>query len=405
VNEARFHAARRASVRAALGALTLLAAVGPSPAGTSGRAPAQQKERAGRLDQVFVRRKEGVVAREQGLVQKNELQQVVLEHAGKTINIDSANVVRISFGEVPPAYAEGLSAFERGDWSASAAKLLLAAGDASVREVVRAEARWLAAQALLSAGAADPTLLPEAAAAASGLVSDFPLHRNVPQARALAARALLLAGKYPESAAQYRSIFAELQGEKLTPGYERGFCLEAGLAAARAMLMGGDTLAGREIYQSLSATLGTALAAATADDPQRPALQRLLDEATLGEGFAELAAKNVRPALNFFQNKVKAFTPETSEGLRLAALLGLGEALLSDGKAVEARWILAEVSALEYRDRDRTAQAMLRLAECALKTAEPASRESARAWLSAIDKSFGDTPWATPAREQLKKLS
>ncbi len=391
----------RLVLRAALTVAAGLVAV----EGARAQTPAQAAPKAAtRPDQVFVRRKDGSTVRELGVVVKNEIQNVSVEAGGKTVQIDSANVVRIHFGDVPPAFVEGSEAFERGDVTAAAAKLLLAAGDASVREVVRAEARWIACQALLSAGASDPAQLIEAANQSATLVREHPLTRQLPLARQLGARANLLAAKYAESAALYRSIFAELQGDQVTPGYERTFCLAQGLAAARATLMAGDTLAGREIYQSLSATLGTALAATPADDPGRVQLQRMLDEATLGEGYAELSAKNTRPALTFFQNKYKALTPESSETLRMATLMGLGEALLADGKPTEARWLLAEVSALECVDRDRTAQALLRLAECALKTTESNARESARLWLTAIDKNFGDTPYAASAREQLKKL-
>ncbi len=400
---------RRRAVRTAHWALWSLVASLPAAGAVATRTipsafgQAQQKAPT-RPDQVFVRRKDGTVVSESGVVAKNELQNVSLDQAGKTVQIDSASVVRMQFGDVPPAFAEGLAAFERGDDAAAAAKLILAAGDTSVREVVRAEARWLAAQALLDLGATDPSQLLEAAAQAAALSSEFPLNRNVPAARELGARAQLLAGKHAEAATLYRSIFAELQGDKVTPGYERAFCLRQGLQAARATLLAGDTLAGREIYQSLSATLGTALAGLAPTDPTRITLQRMLDEATLGEGYAELSAKNVRPALTFFQNKAKALGKDSSETLRLATLMGLGEALMADGKHAEARWLLAEVSALESVDRDRQAQALLRLGECALKSSEPSARDSARTSFTAVESQFGDTPAAAAAREQLKKL-
>jgi tetratricopeptide (TPR) repeat protein len=309
----------------------------------------------------------------------------------------------VTFGDVPPSHRDGTLYFDRGEFAQAYGSFVQAAGDGEAREVVRADARLKAAQSLMRLGQSEPTHFAKAAEEASRFLADFPTNREVPGARLLLARALLMAGQPAEAAAAYREMYDQLTAGEPATGYDRAQCFRAGLLAAQALLAppAPDTLGARELFSSLTAALGPIVASAD-DSPQTRALQDVLDEATVGEGFAELAAGNAQTALTFFQNQERGLTPSSSDALRHSVLLGLGESLLADGKAREAQLALSQVSALDHGSRDRVARALLRLAEAGSRLADP--RESYRPLLVTLDQSFGDTPWAAPARQMLQSL-
>ena len=58
-----------------------------------------------------------------------------------------------------------------------------------------------------------------------------------------------------EGAVLYREVYGKLAGAVAAPGYDAPTCLQAGLAAARAALSIGDTLAARELYTGLESAL------------------------------------------------------------------------------------------------------------------------------------------------------
>jgi TolA-binding protein len=95
---------------------------------------------------------------------------------------------------------------------------------------------------------------------------------------------------------------------------------------------------------------------------------------------------------------------QASEALRFGATLGLAEALLAEGKAREAQFLFARISALDYTDRDRVARALVRMAEAAKALADPDYKKQAQAWLGDVLERFGDTPWAARARELLNEI-
>jgi thioredoxin-like negative regulator of GroEL len=169
------------------------------------------------------------------------------------------------------------------------------------------------------------------------------------------------------------------------------------LFAARALLGAGDTLGARELFAALTDSLGPLVAGLDAAGEEHAQLAAVLDEASLGEGYAELAAGNVPQALTFFQNQQRALTPESRASQRYGTLLGLGEALLASKRPREAQVALAEVSAMEPLDRDRVARALLGQIEAATALGE--ARERITPLQNAIVERYGDTPSAPRARQ------
>jgi hypothetical protein len=368
-------------------------------------APALAQDKPGRPDQVFVRNaRTATVSMVSGSVTANELARVALTAAGKETTYKAELVERIEWGDVPPSYRDGREYFARGQWSDAAAAFRIAAGDAGGRDIVRAHARLRAAEALLRWGAAEPVHFGEAAQEAARFLSDYPTNRDVPRARMVEARATWLAGNPKDAAAKYRTVYDEWKAGSPTEGYDALVCMRAGLEGARASLAAGDTLAARELYTALDGALGALLPTVEPTHSARHDLEDLRQEAVLGEGWCELAAKNHRAALTFFQSKLSAAQQEKSDTLRYGAMLGLGEALLADIKAREAQLHLARVAALDHTDRDRSARALVRLAESALLLGDAESRVQAKTWLEVVLARYGDTPWAAPARQLMEKV-
>lgn len=359
---------------------------------------AAQDGPAKRPDQIAVRARRGdTVTQVHGVVTANELDDVVVTVDGKEEKFGSEFVLSLAFGDVPNSYRDGVLFSERGDHASAAANFKLAAGDAQARAVVAAAARLRSAESLLAWGAADPTRFAEAAEQAERFLADHAGNREVPRAQMVRARALLLAGKPAEAAAAWREVHGKLEGDGAAQGYRRTDCFHAGMLAARALLAAGDTLGARELFSALSGTLGPLVAGLDAAREERAQLAAVLDEAGLGEGYAELAAGNVPQALTFFQNQQRALTPESRASQRFGALLGLGEALLASKRPREAQIVLAEVSAMEPVDRDRVARALLGQVEAATSLGEP--RAGYQPLLDTIVQRYGDTPSAPRARQ------
>lgn len=366
--------------------------------------PADEEPKA-RPDQVFVLRKsDGALTSIAGRIQKNDLDKVVVAASGKESTFDAELVQRVVWGDVPPAYHEAQLYVDRGEWPNAVAKWRIAAGDASARDVVRASAKLEATEALLRWGATEPERFAEAVVEVQGFLASYGTNREIARAKMLEARATWLAGKPAEAGALYRAIFASLQGDKAPAGFDRLTCLRAGLFAARALLDAKDTLAAREVFASLNAGVGPIVAGAKSDDPSQGALQDILDESILGDGFVELAAGNSKAALAFFQGKVTSLDAGTPPSLRFGAHLGLGEALLAENRLRDAALHLARAAALDFVDADRVARATVKLAECASKLPDGDAKTQACTRARAVLAGYGDTPAAARARTLLKEL-
>jgi hypothetical protein len=366
--------------------------------------PTAAAQGGGRPDQVYVKSKrDGSVSAVTGVVQRYELGKVTVAVGSKENNYDALQVQSVEWGDVPPSFREGHIYAERGAWTDAAKSFRVAAGDAGARDVVKAAAKRHLVEALLRSGGEDAARFTEAANEAQAYLAAFAQNVEVPEVRMLHARALWLAGKPAEAGAAYRGLYGEFKADGSAAGYDPVICLEAGVQAARALLDGKDTLGAREIYTTLEGQAGPLLVAA-ADGPQKSALQAIVDEAGLGQGFVDLASGQAKQALNFFQSRVGALKPDSSPTARFAAQLGLGEALLAESKPREATLALSKVVGLECSDRDRALRATVKLAEAYSKLPDPDARQQACSRVKEVLQKGADAPAALRARQLAKDL-
>ncbi len=389
--ERPFGARLRATALRTLGAFAIAGALLPAPT-----ASAQRPDQVSWIDNA------GRAKTWRGSIKENTLTRTVIDSGGRDRNISSDQVAGVVFGDVPPSFVDGTAYFDRGDFENAAAKFQVAASDASARDVVKAAARLRAAESWMRRSLADKSAFQSAVGQLETFLTDYPEDRQVPRARALLGRAKLLSGDFAGSAEAYRSLYGEVQAETATAGYSLEVCYDAGLAAARSTLLAGDRDAARELFGSVATALTSVLASVGESSPAHRALSATHADARLGEGFCLLAANSLSQAKTFFQGQLSS-SPKTGSQ-RFGARLGLAETLLADGRFREAEIEFAQVSALDYTDRDRVARALVGLADCAIKLSDSNGRAQAKSWLETVLSEYADTPSVLRAQELLKDL-
>ncbi|MFT7668470.1 MAG: TolA-binding protein [Planctomycetota bacterium] len=384
------HSVRKFAAALCTGALLALA--------TGGSAMAQ----GGRPDQVFL---VGSTRQETGVITENSLSNVLLSKDGKERRLEASRVERIIWGAVSAPYREGMAYFDRGDFENAAAKFGLAATE-DERDVIKADARKLGGMALLKLGVNDASQFNLALDQFNQFLKDYPNSRLVPEVRALQARATLLRGDEGDVAAAgalYRSLFEAGSGATPTEGYSALGSYEAGLQGIRALTQAGETLGAREISGVLASGISTLLATAEEGSILKIKLTALSAEVQLAEGFVLLAANQARQAETFFKSQLQS-SEGGPAGLRYGSMLGLGQAYLAQDKFREASVEFATVASIDYTDRDRSARALLLLAETMTKLGDSDGVSQARKRLNVIIKTFGDTPSAAAAKKALAAL-
>ena len=372
-------------------ATTALVATTNSAVASPMAAPAQDTP-----DQIWrVDPRNGRIRTLQGTVTVNSLTEVVIKIGDRDNKYTSAEVIEIQWGSVPPSYRDGKLLAERNDYEASVASYRTAAGDASGREVVQAEARFRAAQTLLAWGTQDSAQFAECVREVDRFLSDHSGSARVPEARYLKARALHLTGDAAGAAAGFQSLY-QTGSAGDAPGYDKGFCLDAGLEAAWAFLDAGDTQSARSLFTSLGS--GYAGLIGEKQDAAPAELQRLRDAADVvstGEGFCRLVGDQTQQARSFFESKAR--DRNLGAAGRAAAGLGLAQTLLAEGKHRKAQIEFARVAALDHTSRDRTARANVGFAEATMQLGDGDSADEARRRLTLVVEQYGDTPAAKRA--------
>ena len=162
---------------------------------------------SGRADQVYRQNpRNGRITTINGKVIENTLTTVRMEVGGKVEAHASSEILRIEWGMLPPSFRDAVTLLERGDFENAVAQFRIAAGDASTRPVVQADARRRSAEALLAWGATDATQFAQAASEAERFLTDHGDNRAVPQTEVVRARAQHLAGDAAEAASNYEAL-------------------------------------------------------------------------------------------------------------------------------------------------------------------------------------------------------
>jgi len=385
--------ARRARLGAGLVVAAATLAMGAT-AQTAGLTPDQifrKSPRTGKIETVAA------------VVTENSLTKVRAETpSGDNKQFESARIVEIVWSSAPSTFKDARTNLERGEHERAVAMYRTVATDSDARDVIRAAARHGAARGLLALGAGDASQYDDCAAECDRFLADFPSNREVPQVRWLKGRAQLLANKGAEAAQSFKSLYEEGASEPPTEGFDRAFCLQAGLNAADAFLSAGDTLGARELYATLNNSLQGLIA--SLDDTESPLQVAQLEAnrgtAGLGEGFCLLSDGQTDQAVTFFESQ-RATVGQAALG---GAALGLAEAYLAKGRNRDALIEFARVSAVDHSSPDHRARALLGLARASMKVNDTSASEEAKRYIATIQTRYASTPAANEAGELLKTL-
>lgn len=338
-----------------------------------------------------------------GTVLENGLGGVKVDRDGKESTYDASEIVDIEWGVVPSTFRDGKVFAGRGDHENALARFKMAAGNADARPVVQGAARLSAAEALLAWGAEDSNRYAECVTEVERYLSDNPQGRGVPKARWIKARASLLAGDAATAAAGFRALY-ESGVVQSAEGYDRTFCMDAGLEAAHAFLAGEtpNTGTARELFASLEVAFGQAATLEGVSADERVHLLAGQGRAAVGEGFCLLAGGDGSKAERFFQGRLSGASSNPAQ--RFSVHYGLGLSLLAQGKFIQGQVELAKVSSLDHTSRDRKAAALVAMADAAVKLGSSDAPALAKRWLMTVKDVYADTPAAVKATQALENL-
>jgi len=359
---------------------------------------------AGKPDKVLrLNPRTGSLSTISGTVEEDGLSGVKLVRNGKESAYDASEILGIEWGVVPASFRDGIVFADRGDHENALARFKMAAGNTDARPVVQGAARLRAAEALLAWGASEAPRYAECVAEIERYLSDNPQARGVPQARWIKARASQLAGDASTAAEGFRALY-ESGVVQSAQGYDRTFCMDAGLEAAHAFLASDtpDTGKARELFASLEVAFGQAATLEGVGADERIHLVAGQGRASVGEGYCLLATGDGTKAERFFQGRLSSAGSNSAQ--RFSILYGLGLSLVAQGKFVAGQVELAKVSSLDHTNRDRKAAALVALAHAALKLGTADAPTQAKRWLTTVTDVYGDTPAAAKASKALENL-
>lgn len=320
-----------------------------------------------------------------------------LEGVAQAQEIDSALVAEIFYDDAPEAFTNGRALLKKGEAENAANSFRLALKAKTKNNWINVHGNYYLGVALQMWGAKDASKLKEAAKVFEQLVKDAPEARFLPDALKRQADALAAAKDAAAAAAVYDRLAQVAQEKKLGIATEA----EAKLAKADAYAAAGMTTEAEQAY-SAAGTFAQSNAGAQKDEAVKSRLLAIVGRAQLSQGAAYLRNKKYGEARQFFE-KV-AMTPDAQPEVVAAALNGVGEVLLEEGRARDALEQFARIRVQYYLVRSETARATYFLGKAclALKDAEPNGKKKAADYFAEVVERYGDTPWADRARAEIK---
>ena len=320
----------------------------------------------------------------------------VTRRDGREVSINAAEVIEIAWGSGSSDFSDGGTYASRGAWEEAVKSYQQAAGDAEVREPLRAESRLRAATSLMALAATDSSRFGDVASECDRFLADFPSSRQVPRARSLKARAQWLNGDAAAARDGYRALYET--GKSGTEGYSPMVTADAAMQAAYAALAADDSLGARELFDLAGAAFG----AVESEKPSVVAVAAAgVEIAGMGEALAKVASGDAKGARRAFESAAKS--SKTSSGVATARL-GLGHCWLAEGEARKAQLEFAWVAGVDHASADRRAEALLGLAQAGLAAGESGDANAAKTGLRRVASQYGATPAARKAAQLLESL-
>lgn len=311
--------------------------------------------------------------------------------------IDAASVADVIYDDAPEAYTRGRELLKKGEAENAANSFRLALKAKTRNDWIKVYGAYYLGVALQNQGARDVARMKEAAATFADLVKSAPECRFLPDALKRQADALAASGDAAAAAEAYDRLAQLALDRKLGILWEA----DARIRKADAYAANGMSKEAEAAY-SQAGNFAEANAAQQKDESVRTALLAIVGKSQLSQGAALLRNKKMLEAKQFFERVAQGAnaTPEVVA----AALNGVGEVLLADGKSRDALEQFARVRVRYYLVREESARATYFLGKAclALADAEPNGKKKAADYFAEVVERYGDTPWADKARAEIK---
>lgn len=292
---------------------------------------------------------------------------------------DPEKVVRVEYGDAPPAYRQAELELRQGRLEQAVEQLQRALAEEDAKPFwVMQYANYHLGESLRRIGQADETMLEAARRAYREVLVEAPLGRKVPHSIRGLGLTYLDAGE-PRRA---ESEFAKLAGEER---YGGAWNLRGKLLLARAKGAQGN-------YEA-----GLALCDEAAEAAQQAGLEAIAAEAVRARAAVLLAAGQLEPAYEAFMQIARTADEGDHETLA-AAYNGIGDALLGQGNAREALLAYLRVRVLYFQATDEVPRALYGAAKGFAMQREGAK---ARGLVSRLQKEYPRSIWTARAVEEL----
>lgn len=312
--------------------------------------------------------------------------------------LPTASLSSIEWSMTPESYRLAKAAADRGQF-ANAANLYSEAASKAERDVVKLDANFLAAQALVRSAGSDAQRAGEAVSALESFLSEASDSFRGAEATLELGQAQLLAGQ----AAAAEQTMSKLSNLVISQGLDPLWDVRAKFAIAKAQLAQSKLADARTAFRRAKSAADNLVA--TSETPN-PAAMALVAESVVGEGETFVAEKKFGDALTYFER----FTKDKNPNIAAAAKAGLGEALFlqaeetGDAKGLRrAQIVLAEANLDDPLAGPTTAKALYYGGKVIM--ALGADRESsdfaarAQSYFKAVVQQHAGTRWAALAAQ------
>lgn len=329
---------------------------------------------------------------------------VRFSRGGSESTLPATEVIGIDWFSPPESFQLAESASKRGDYT-NAANLYAEAANGSARDVFKAEAQFLAGQALVRAATTTPTMAAEAVKRLEAWRAAHADGYRLPDVLLELGRAQRLAGAADASA----QTLTDLENTVLEKSLTQIWVARAKLEKARGLTAQQRVAEARTAYRSVANTVRNM--DTSGSGPMATEAQEIATAATVGEGETFITEGEFQRALDYFNQ----LTRDSAQpgAVQAAAWAGVGQALFLKAEAAgnteglrQAQVALARANLRDALSGQTTAKSYFYMGKIllALGEAREGSDYRARAfgYFETIGESYQDTPWALRAQAELK---
>ncbi|MBI4879626.1 MAG: hypothetical protein HY812_08215 [Planctomycetes bacterium] len=312
------------------------------------------------------------------------------------LTLDGWKVDGIDYGDAPESWQRGLDKREEGDFENAVSLLRAAQAEKNVRAWVKVAGLYEVAETYRLWASRDRSHYADAIKAYDEALAADELTRIRPAILHGRAQAQLGAGDVEAALAGLDQLAQESGANKYGVEWE----LKAIYEKAQALDEAGRATDAKREFSKLETLAKSFTTMANVDERERRLAAEMAGLARLAQGRVLIRDGKTADAERFFREIAR--DENEVVGVRAAALVGMGEALQSQGKLKEAQIAFATVR-VNYYSTDALAEATYRLGLVAreLGTAEPKGSILARDYFNEVVQRFSGSRWAQKAQEEL----